>query len=263
MIQIFSKEFKDALRDAIAQGADVVKNVVTPQAKAKMVQMYDKTVGVATEAVEQAKEKINQVKAGRPTKEEMEARTAKKKAQREANKKQAQSMHEATKAAIDKYRSLPDVEEIYCQRSELKPTFREEELLYGQDYEGPKTPIIYETAKVTVIGVVKRLADGKFRLYISLSRRNPVDQFIKNQGFLLALQRAYDAHASFDIDGHTFETIKIGDFESPLLKDLFLSVADELIDKYEYTQETYTKPMRKSIEKNAKEMVKVIMEANK
>lgn len=263
MIQIFSKEFKDALRSAIAQGTEVVKNVVTPQTKAKVVQMYDKTVEAATEAVEQAKEKINQVKAGRPTKEEMEARTAKKKAQRDAAKKQAQDVHEATKAAIEKFRNLPDVEEIYCQRSETKPTFHEEEILYGEDYEGPKSPIIFETAKVTVIGVVKRLTNGKFRLNISLSRRNPVDQFIKNQGFLLALQRAYDTHATFEIDGHTFETIKLGDFDSPLLKDLFLAVADELIAKYEYTQETYTKPMRKSIEKNAKEMVKFILEAGK
>lgn len=260
MIQIFSKEFKDALRDAIAQSTNVVKNVVAPQAKAKIVKMYDTAVDVSEEVAGEVKEQMSRlINDTKPSKQELEKRTSAKKALREEAKSRAKAANDAVKAAIETFRGLSDVEEIYCQRSELKPTFRENENFWNDTV---KTPIITETAKVTVIGVVKRLSNGKFRLYVSLSRRNPSDQFVKNQGFLLALQRAYDPHAKFEIEGKPFETIKIGDFDSPLLKDLFLSVADELIDKYEYTQETYTKPMRKTIEKNVRDMLKNLAAGN-
>ena len=258
MIQIFSKEFKDALRDAIAQSTNVVKNVVAPQAKAKIVKMYDTAVDVSEEVAGEVKEQVSKLVGDtKPSKQELEKRTSAKKALREEAKSRAKAANDAIKAAIETFRGLSDVEEIYCQRSELKPTFRENENWMGLD-NSVKTPIVTETAKVTVIGVVKRLSNGKFRLYVSLSRRNPSDQFVKNQGFLLALQRAYDPHAKFEIDGKPFETIKIGDFDNPLLKDLFLSVADELINKYEYTQETYTKP----IEKNVRDMLKNLAAGN-
>ena len=244
MIQIFSKEFKEAIREKLGEAVDSIKSVATPETKAKIVNMYDKAKDAIQENVISIKEAA-QPALRRLTQEEMEARTASKKAARDAAKAAAKQKQEEISAHIKEISNREDVEEVYCQRSMVKPTYKIDE----------DEPVVTEVAKVTVIGVVKRLVNDRFRLQISLSRRNPSDQFIKNLGYLVALERAYDPRASFEIEGHNFETIKVGDFDSPLLKDMFLSIADELIDEYEYYEEHYTKAMRNSIKHNAEQLV--------
>ena len=243
MVQIFSKEFKDAIREKLGEAVDSIKSVATPETKAKIVSMYDKAKDNIQENVLVIKEAAQDVL--RPSREEMEARTASKKAARDAAKNAAKQKQEEISGRIKEISNREDVEEVYCQRSMVEPTYKIDE----------DEPVVTEVAKVTVIGVVKRLINGRFRLQISLSRRNPSDQFIKNLGYLVALDRAYDPHASFEIEGHNFETIKVGDFDSPLLKDMFLSIADELIDEYEYNEDHYTKAMRNSIKHNAEQLV--------
>lgn len=243
MVQIFSKEFKEAIREKLGEAVDSIKSVATPETKAKIVSMYDKAKVTVQEKVADIKEAAQD--ALRPSQEEMEARTAAKKAARDAAKSAAKQKQEEISARIKEISNREDVEEVYCQRSMVKPTYKIDE----------DEPVVTEVAKVTVIGVVKRLTNGRFRLQISMSRRNPSDQFIKNLGFLVALERAYDPRASFEIEGHNFETIKVGDFDSPLLKDMFLNIADELIDEYEYHEDHYTKAMRNSIRRNAQQLV--------
>lgn len=244
MVQIFSKEFKEAIREKLGEAVDSIKSVATPETKAKIVNMYDKAKDTVQEKVVVIKEAAQDA-LRRPSQEEMEARTASKKAARDAAKASAKQKQEEISARIKEISNLEDVEEVYCQRSMVNPTYK------MVDDE----PVVTEVAKVTVIGIVKRLVNGRFRLQISLSRRNPSDQFIKNLGYLVALERAYDPRASFKIEGHNFETIKVGDFDSPLLKDMFLSIADELIDEYEYHEDHYTKAMRNSIKRNAQQLV--------
>ena len=251
MIKIFSKEFKDAivkavdnLREKVTVGTETVKNIVE-EAKdsapvAKVVDMYNG-------GKEAALEEINKIKKSRATQEEMIARTAAKKELRDKARAEAKLRHESIKAQINEIQENPDIEEVYCQRSEIRPTEKPEDL--------ENLPKVIETAKVTVIGVVRRLAGGRYRLQISLSRRNPEDQFIKNQGYLIALQRAIDPRCKFEIDGKEFETIKVGDFDTPLLKDLFLAIADELIYEHEYSIESYTKAMKNSLDKTAQKLV--------
>ena len=243
MVQIFSKEFKDAIREKLGEAVDSIKSVATPETKAKIVSMYDKAKDNIQENVLVIKEAAQD--ALRPSREEMKARTASKKAARDAAKNAAKQKQEEISARIKEISNQEDVEEVYCQRSMVKPTYKIDE----------DEPVVTEVAKVTVIGVVKRLSNGRFRLQISLSRRNPSDQFIKNLGYLVALERAYDPRASFELEGHNFETIKVGDFDSPLLKDMFLNIADALIDEYEYYEEHYTKAMRNSIRRNAQQLV--------
>lgn len=259
MIKIFSKEFKDAvlgavkdIRKRVEVGAGNVKDLVAEacdsEPVAKVVKMYN-------DGKEPAAQEINKIKEARITKEEMIARTAAKKKLRDQAKADAKARHEAVKAEIEEIQNNPDIEEVYCQRSEIRPTWKPEE------YEN--LPVVLETAKVTVIGVVRRLAGQRYRLQISLSRRNPEDQFIKSQGYLIALKRAIDPRFKFEIDGKDFETMKVGDFDTPLLKDLFLSIADQLIDQYEYTVESYTKAMKNALTKTAQKFVDDIQEAVK
>jgi len=250
MIQIFSKEFKKAVTDA-------VKSVTSPETKAKIIKMYKSTEetvkNLSAKAADAFQEATESVSSTKPSKEELQARTKAKHDERERAKAAAKNRQIEIQQAIKEVSSAPDVEEVYCERSFVKPTFKE---LGTEDM-----PIVTEVAKVTVIGVVKRLADGRFRLQISFSRRNPSDPFIKSYGYLTALNRAYDPHATFEIEGHDFETIKVGDFDSPLLKDLFLSIADELIEKYEYSEDHYTKAMRNSIQRNAQDLIDYVKES--
>jgi hypothetical protein len=251
MIKIFSKELKQAVKDAM-------KSITSPETKAKIVKMYQNTEEAVQNFSSKAKEAFQEMAADQavemhPTKEELRARTKAKFEERQRAKDEAKAKHDEIRQAIVETSSAPDVEEVYCQRSFAKPTFKE---LGTEDL-----PIVTEVAKVTVIGVVKRLSDDRFRLQVSFSRRNPNDPFIKNLGYLTALKRAYDPRATFEIEGHDFETIKVGDFESPLLKDLFLAIADEIIYKYEYSEDHYTKAMRNSIHRNAQDLIDYVKES--
>lgn len=253
MIQIFSKEFKSAISEA-------VKTIANPETKAKIVKMYQDTgtavknlSAKAKEAIQETASSIDTAVNHKPSKEELQARTKAKHDERERAKADAKQKQEEIRKAIEQATSRPDVEEVYCQRSFLKPTFKED----GME----DMPVVTEVAKVTVIGVVKRLVDGRFRLQVSFSRRNPSDPFIKSLGYLTALNRACDPRATFEIEGHDFETIKVGDFDSPLLKDLFLAIADEIILRYEYVEDHYTKAMRNSIQRNAQDLIDYVKES--
>ena len=253
MIQIFSKEFKEALRDALTNVKTKAEEIVSPETGAKIVKMYNQAKEVAGDAIDQAKDALDTAVAKKISAGDVTARTNAKKAQREAQRAAAKAVRDKISDEIKAIQSLPDVEEVYCQRSQTKPTFK----------SNPNMPVVTEIAKVTVIGVVKRLSNGRFRLQISLSRRNICDRYMKSQGYLIALKRAYDPKSTFEIEGHTFETIKIGDFDSPLQKDLFLSIAEELIYKYEFGQEIYTKPMRNAIEKNVEDLIEYVKDTVK
>lgn len=253
MIQIFSKEFKNAVKNAVENVKATAEKAISPETGAKIVKMYNQAKDATVEAIDQAKEAIDAKVANRISKEDIAARTKYKKELREAQRQKAKEEHDRTNKKIQAIATLPDVEEVYCQRSQFKPTYK----------EIPDEPIITETAKVTVIGVVKRLSNGRFRLQVSFSRRNTIDRYVKSLGYLVALERAYDPKATFEIEGHTFETIKVGDFDTPLLKDMFLAIADEIISKYEYVQDVYTKPMRNAIEKNVQDLVEFVKDQAK
>jgi hypothetical protein len=253
MIQIFSKEFKNAVKNAVENVKTTAEKAISPETSAKIVKMYNQAKDAATDAIEQAKDVIDTAVATHISKEDIATRTKYKKDIREAQRRKAKEEHDATNRKIQAIASQSNVEEVYCQRSQFNPTFKEDK----------NEPIITEVAKVTVIGVVRRLTDGRFRLQVSFSRRNINDRYVKNLGYLVALERAFDPVASFEIEGHNFETIKVGDFESPLLKDIFLAIADELIAKYEYAQDVYTKPMRNAIEKNVQDLVDFVKDQTK
>ena len=63
MVQIFSKEFKDAIREKLGEAVDSIKSVATPETKAKIVSMYDKAKDAVMKGVDMAQSAIG--KAGK------------------------------------------------------------------------------------------------------------------------------------------------------------------------------------------------------
>lgn len=227
------KIFSDELKNKVKEGMEKFKTKATDVA-GKASETIDAVGGefkkAANEVVEETKKTIDP-----DYRKEAERRTYKKAQERKAAKEARQKEIDQIKAEIESYRNTPGVVEIYSQRSrynETRPL-------------GPNECIV--TAKVTVIGVVKELSNGKFRLYVSFSRRNPEDVYDKRLGYLTALRRAMDPKKEFEIEGHMFETIKVGDFDTPFLKEIFMPIANTLIDAFEYEDIRLKKALANSI----------------
>lgn len=85
-------------------------------------------------------------------------------------------------------------------------------------------------AKVTVVGCVIKESNGKYALSISWSRRNPVDVYNKKLGYHIALRRALGRGGTLN----EADKIYCSGFSTQYLKDIFFSIADQIIHKNEY-----------------------------
>lgn len=114
--------------------------------------------------------------------------------------------------------------------------------------------LVRRVAKVTVVGGVKKVADGGYNLVIGISRRNPHDEYDRRTGILVALKRAV-AGEEYSLDGE-MATITVGRFKSPRLKNVFLNIADAIVDEYEFEEYTDSAAITKA---NTRDEVDYIM----
>lgn len=227
-MEILSKEFKENVKNVAKNAVDAAVDL-----SAKFKENASKTIDSIekSDVVQETKKKVSKTF----NISDVEKKIYAKRDQRNKEKVARQKENDFVKATIEKIRNREDVVEIYSQRSQMNETtsFSANECLV--------------TAKVTVIGVVRQLANGKYRLQISMSRRNPLDVYNKRYGYMTALERAINPTGSFEIEGHMFETIKVGDFDTPILKSVFMPIADNLIAQYEYDIIRYKKALANSI----------------
>lgn len=232
-MEIFSNEFKGKVKNMVKNVSDVATKTTNAASKT-ISETVEKVKN--SEVAQEVMEKVDEIKVrAKFDKAEVEKKIYDKVMKRKKEADERKKEKDLMKAEIEMIRDRPDVSEIYSQRSRSDETTS-----YGANE-------CIVTAKVTVIGVVRALANGKYGLQISFSRRNPEDTYDKRLGYVTALRRAIDPHAKFEIEGHEFETIKVGDFDTPLLKNIFMPIADTLIDRYEYDVFRYKKALANSI----------------